>query len=508
MVESDLPWSSIGRYCKLLQDNGLWHPQEPIDENGASLAAKFIFQLTRQGRTETISDEEWGQILGPAPANVWDTTFSRRSLAAFVLESVRDQKPSANHPLWNPIVWEQLPTAALKAMKPPYNGEPSEKNVMVMLLKQDQLELVPLLLQRGWTWKDQVGCSIVSKQGWELFLKTGGDPHEIIAIGEPWEHHHKQVPLWQFLLEASHPSEELKNTLKEWAKANVADALKEKELKDYWTRLGRANTSVDVQKAVRALPNWHELRNELGQSPLLVAVHKNVSAVEALGKTAKGVAALKVVDANGWNLWHHLLADSRKFSKQALALASEHVPVRSDENKGLLVTLYTNIGSHSSQFFLTKNLITDTLAPSRKGAPSAEDWWAGSQEDLEKVARHWMGPDHYLGSFSSSGPSPADGCLGMAELVRNFPLPDGAPALLKGALALNELITANYRGGSDRYGLCDQWIAEGATLEMSEKFQQALEKALAGRPESLSRYRELVLNSSLEAAPTKSRPRM
>ena len=82
-------------------------------------------------------------------------------------------------------------------------------------------------------------------------------------------------------------------------------------------------------------------------------------------------------------------------------------------------------------------------------------------------------------------------------------------ALLKGAIALNELVTSSRRGGAERYGLCEQLVAESAVLDMSPKFQGEIEKALGKMgDEARALYKQLVLNGRLEPAAPRSRPRM
>ena len=141
-----------------------------------------------------------------------------------------------------------------------------------------------------------------------------------------------------------------------------------------------------------------------------------------------------------------------------------------------------------------------------------EDWWAGSPADLETLARAWMGDEQYIGSTSIQNSalfSSSEACDVLAELVRQFPPPSDAPPLLKGAIALNELVTSSRRGGAERYGLCEQLVAEGAVLDMSPKFQGEIEKALGKMgDEARALYKQLVLNGRLEPAAPRSRPRM
>jgi hypothetical protein len=243
-----------------------------------------------------------------------------------------------------------------------------------------------------------------------------------------------------------------------------------------------------------------------------------MSAVETIGKTAKALPALTAVDKFGWNLWHHLLSKGPKLTPAALTIAKEHVPPRSQADKGLLVSLYTREprrkGVSEMEILRSRNLFSPNgvLAATKKGAPTAEDWWAGSDADLRLLARAWMGNDRYIGSTSTSNNtwfSSHETCDVLADLVRQFPPPADIPPLLRGAIALNELVTSSRRGGAERYGLCEQLVAEGAVLDMSPKFQAEIEKALGKMgDEARALYKQLVLNGRLEPAAPRSRPRM
>ena len=149
------------------------------------------------------------------------------------------------------------------------------------------------------------------------------------------------------------------------------------------------------------------------------------------------------------------------------------------------------------------------LAAGKMGAPSAEDWWAGSPEELENLGRHWMGDHHYLGSKSSYNQRWFDVsnlCESISALAHAFPPPSDAPDLLRGALAINELLTASSRSGDERYALFDQLFAQGAVVEMTPKFREKIDEALTS-DESLSRLNGLLLNVRLSSAEPASKPR-
>ena len=519
MVESDLPWSAIQRYALLLEKQGFWNRDTPIDERNNPLVVSFMAHLGRKRfHDNPLGEDEWKQVFGLAPENVWEfkTSGYGETLATLVAKTFQEEETRNSY--WDPEVWKRLPVAALKDWVPSYRDpRRSEQNILSMLLSSDRIELAKILFSRGWTWKDNVARSIVSEKGWRFFLETGGNPYQELKRGEPGDNHYAQsIPLWRYLLESGHSNAELKEALREWAKANVSAELSQKDITDYWNRLDRVTGSAEVQKAVRSRPDWPTLRNADGESPLLVAAHQHMSAVETIGKTAKALPALTAVDKFGWNLWHHLLSEGQKVTGAALAIAKEHVPPRAQADKGLLVKLYTRKRKGVSQMNIlrSRNLFgpNGKLPASKPGVPTVEDWWAGSPADLETLARAWMGDEQYIGSTSIQNSalfSSSEACDVLAELVRQFPPPSDAPPLLKGAIALNELVTSSRRGGAERYGLCEQLVAEGAVLDMSPKFQGEIEKALGKMgDEARALYKQLVLNGRLEPAAPRSRPRM
>ncbi len=521
MIESDMPWSAIRRYTLLLEKQGFWHIDAPIDEHNNPLVVSFMAHLARKSyHGKVLDEEEWKQVFELAPENLWDFKASgyRDTLATMVARTFQEKETRNSY--WNPEVWKRLPVDTLKDWVASYREtHRSEQNILSMLFSSDRMELVKVLFSRGWTWKDNVARSIVSEQGWNFFLETGGNPHQELKRGDPGDHNYaKSIPLWRYLLESGHRNDSLKEASREWAKSNVSDALSQKDLTDYWNRLGRLTGSAEVQKAVRSRPDWPTLRNVDGESPLLMAAHQHMSAVETIGKTAKALPALTAVDKFGWNLWHHLLSNGPKLTATALAIAKEHVQPRSKADKGLLVSLYTRKprrkGVSEMEILRSRNLFgsSGALTATKKGVPTAEDWWAGSAADLEALARAWMGDDRYIGSTSTSSNtwfSSYETCDVLSDLVRQFPPPSDIPALLKGAIALNELVTSSRRGGPDRYGLCEQLVAEGAVLDMSPKFQVEIEKALTKMgDQATTLYKGLLLNGRLEPAAPRSRPRM
>lgn len=526
MITAEMPWSSIRRYALLLETQGLWEPQTPIGADNQPLAVAYLKSMvSRSQQLEShLSEEQWKDWFEWAPDNVWSLRLRSGTLAEGVLNTLQTSKSVLN-PFLSPILWNHFPEQTLRGWRGGSRDlEENGVGLLGILLTNNQLDPVRTLLKRGWSWRGVEGkaaSNIESAEAFELFLETGGDLFQEIQRGSKQDGDFKTLPLWRYLLEKEGANvydkthqNKLREVVSEWAKTHVADGLETKRLEDYWNSLGRRSGAAEVQKAVRAHPDWPTLKNREGQSPLVVALHKNMSAFEGLAKTSKALPALQGVDRQGWGVWHHALSEGKKLSSAALSVLKEKVPARLNPDKGLLVTLFAPSFSSemSTQGFLPEKKhfqSAGSLSAGKKDAPSSEDWWAGSPEQLENLARCWMGDRHYLGSKSSYNQRWFDVsnlCESISALAHAFPPPSDAPDLLRGALAINELLTASSRSGDERYALFDQLFAQGAVVEMTPKFREKIDEALTSG-ESLSRLNGLLLNVRLSSAEPASRPR-
>ena len=516
MVEADLPLSTLRRMSGALESQGLWFPSEPVNEQGLSLTAAWLF---RGKGTYHTSEEDLEWLVGlVANEEVWSARRYSHTFGEHFRNQLAENASGSGHVFWSPVLWASAPDSVLEALGPhSRHGKGSRETALRLVLGANKTELLPELFARGWSVRGpeaKAFSSIQSKAAWDFFLSQSGDPK--MTVKKRQNDQEVDVPLWKALLEShSHHHRtamaELHEVVEAWSKVLASDDLMQKQLNDYWKGLERGYNSADVQKAVRKHPQWPTLRNDKGQSPLFVALQRSIAAVEALGKMPKAIPALTAVDDQGWTLWHHLLArKDRNFHSPALyRLALEHVNPMPVAGLGLVASLFQNPPS-SPQFYLPESTaFGEVLAPA-KSTLTADVWWAGSEEQLETVARHWMGDEHYFGSKEINGRwSVSETCKSMAALVRAYPLPEDAPLLLRGAVAVNELVTHHQRFGDERYELFDRLIEQGCRIELSEKFKETFEKSLS--EEALPRYKRLVLTSlqfSEAPTPSRARPRM
>ncbi len=71
MIESDMPWSAIRRYALLLEKQGFWHIDAPIDEHNNPLVVSFMAHLARKSyHGKVLDEEEWKQVFELAPENL------------------------------------------------------------------------------------------------------------------------------------------------------------------------------------------------------------------------------------------------------------------------------------------------------------------------------------------------------------------------------------------------------------------------------------------------------
>ena len=523
MVSHEMPLDSIRRFAALLESQGLWTHMDPTGPNETPLAIAWLDALTRSNEATIPDVETLTWLLDGVPDDaLWSARDrNHQSLAQRLLSSAFDrQSGQGNRFFWLPELWHRFPKSELERYRS-RNSEPSDdaSTVFRAVVQADQTAVAKVLLDRGWSWNPPrgtpVGTRLQSPAMWELFLATGGNPMELVAVES--DKPKPRVPLWESLLASPSgraSSSGLPERLRQWGAAHDRQRLDKKDLNDYWKSLGRTRTQADVLQAVRARKDWADLRNENGQSPIHVALYSHVGIVEALGRTAKGKPLLAETDRFGWNLWHHLLAIGKTVGSGAWEMARAHAPCRPNPSKGLLVTLYLaepsakpsrplsfheslpNFGNQEQQW-----------SASRPGNPSAEDWWAGTPAELARLGRLWQGQDAYLGSKGTGGFfSFSREMEALSFLARIAPPPEHAPPELLGALVLAELVTCMRRGGADRFALADQWLAQGAVLAAHPKMQEQIEKALPLLPQDAGvRFQTLALRNAVAPAAAPSR---
>ena len=528
-LEAGLDPATVLRMARAFEQIGAWSVSAAVTDSGQSLAQAWLLRLTEYNPPDPPSSEALDFLLDGEPLAellardlpTRDLPGRRKTLARKILERLSSRNLSYRVAdfFWSPTLFSALPREELERFKrydhdslPP--GHPKTRDdIFRKAVHESRIEVALVLLERGWSWIPKAGNSaamdIASPQGWSLFLTTGGDPWMEV---EHQGHEDKliRMPLWKYLLshcagDSPKDTENLKTRVHEWAQANASRELSSKELDDYWRRLDRYGNLQDVMSRIRARKDWALLENPAGENVLMVGLRNHLGVVGKLAQVARATALFSQVDKAGWSLWHHLLERGKGVSDSDWKLAQAHAPARPDPNRGLLCSLASKgpLGHKA----LPEATVLEALGKG-PGALSPEDWWAGSSEDLERLAsslaQSYWGDRNQGGFFS---PARVPKCL--AALVRAFPPPDQIPPNLAAVLAFNELVNAAGGHNDDGLGFYDHLVASGAALSIGGKALEQMEKTASLLPTPLqSRFTQLRLSASLSppsSGPSKPR---
>lgn len=160
----------------------------------------------------------------------------------------------------------------------------------------------------------------------------------------------------------------------------------------YWDKIARTDRAKDTISAMRAHPNWMELRDVHGRSPWMHALlHCHSSRVCTQIGSGNAIAKMGTPDADGKNLWFYVCkAGSRQFSHlpnereiQFLDLIKASLPSSVDaEGRGIAIQLLQQASDTKNASMVLHDSVVSEVA-------STGDPWVGSEEDVAKAAGIW-----------------------------------------------------------------------------------------------------------------------
>jgi len=377
---------------------------------------------------------------------------------------------------------------------------------------KDRPDLVEVLLKRGWDW-GRHAQDIKSVPMWQLFLDSGGDPRQVVRRGDPGDNNSFNGPLWQYFAQRSYGSDEKFKELKELTQAfgkKASPALFEaEELRAYWRQVSLKSTLSELTKAINARKDWDVLRNDEGQNVLMVAMGKHKGIVSKLAEKAKGHKLFAEVDKRGWGMWHYMFGvESRSsWGLSDWSQVLESSPAQPDPSRGLVASVMLDSGTGFNQFAFP---IVRGLLENPK-APTAEQFWSGTPEVQDRLAKMLMGEKATLGSMESMGGnkyySSSQIVKNLSHLAHHRPLPSDATPLLRGAVALYVVLASNQSDAAP-LTVADDLIRAGARLDMHPEVQSKVENFLSHKgAEANARYRALTLGTTLEVTPSSPPPK-
>lgn len=523
--------SLVERTARAFQVTNKWDPLDPVNKEGACLLVAWLDHVfSGYGDIGSPGPETLSFLL--AGRQMKDILVSRpqpysRSLKDQLFAALQSSSPGPKADfIWSKEVLGALSDEDLRGFKWRNGGSSDGNDIMRVALSRDRLDVVEMLLERGWEWSDSsLGQFVSSPAAWDLFVGTGGDPFAP-TYDEDFSGNPIVRPLWKQLLETScfPSSTEAGVHIEAWAVKNAASEMKQKELQDYWKKLDHAGTLQSVLQSIRARKDWPDLVNENGENVLMVGTRKHIGVFEKLESIGKAKPLFSHVDDSGWSMWHHLLRLGSSASEGMWKTVLKSAPCRPDADSGLLVSMLNKPRGFEQKSLPSEKALKGVLSPTRPGTPRAEDWWAGTPDGLEKLARYLQGDTLdergmdkiYWGSiaqsnFANQGPyfSCSDFSKRLSALIHEVPPPDTLPPEVLGGLALNELMTARKRGGDPTHlDVCDRLISAGASISLSAKARETVDKALEGLPsECASRFNQLCLAASISPAAPAPRPR-
>lgn len=531
LLETKVSGRTIHRVASAFHTAGQWSPRDPVDKYGNCLLTLWLDKVFSNHGVEALPDEETLSFLldGRSLSEMLDVRPRPhgRSLREWLFHALEESRQSRVMDfLWSGQIVGSLSDEELRGFSSKHDVDhPDGNEIFRLALSKDRVEAVKSLLDRGWGWTDSSGQSmgvhISSEEAWGLFLDTGGDPFSLVK--SPTVEDEGQIkPLWRHLLETPHFSNTNDTAyLERWAQENAGQQMEQKEIEDYWKRLERRHTLQEVMQAIRGRKDWPHLTKGDGANVLMVGMDRHIGVFDKLAAMQKAKDLFSHVDNDGWSIWHYLISVGPKVSDGMWKVAIKHAPVRPDPESGLLVSLLSKVEKLDQQIFPTKEALQGVLNPNSPGAPTQEDWWAGTPSQLEKLGRYLQGDpmdpygrtNFYWGSASSQTWGAAFSAARSAErlsaLAHAVPPPLTAPPSVLGGVALNELMTAHTRSSSsERFCVCDEMIAAGASIRLSDRARERVEKALPTLPDGCSaRFEQLRLNASLAPVTPSSRPR-
>lgn len=542
-VGKGLDAGTIRRLATVLQSSGLWSPADPVDDEGRPLANAWLKKLRcthghySDDGVSLPDDTVLTWLLTGCPADQLWLSDKRPSVAVLdkeILDSLLSPRSAAlsykASPLWSPVLWRSFPERTLMDYgSGRYDRCHAGQAVLSRVVDCDQVDVVKVLFERGWRWESTQdtppGAGIKSTRMWEFFLASGGDPDQPIqdnGIGhENGRETTRTLPLWRYLLQKQvlgsgggrghDPT--LRQALRDWSAEHRADGLQSVDMERYWKGLTRSYNIADTLKAIRSIKEWPHLRNDHGQSPLMVVMDNDSGpgVIEALADNKRARSALAAVDAQGRSLWHYLLANGSNHEKvttktwKVLLDAADPQP---DVDEGLLPLLIKSGGHFFREYRFGADAALAAIDTMKFDMSSAA-WWGGSHRAQDRLAAYLVSSECIIGHLPAhtKKSSPISGFRRkVSDILACYPLPPGASPALHAALAANELLvvsdreTSNQRSG---YAMFDQLIG-GVVGQgvMAAPFAPEFESTAALRVDG-PRWRALLhtLNMSAQLLP-------
>ncbi len=519
-ISSGLKHSVIRRMAEVYQKAGLWSPDMSVVADGApaTLAQHWLAHAFLSGDEATPSQNTFSWLLSLQPAeDLWSSRPRYgQTLGEIAVRRLTDdnQGHEGTQLLMSPQLWEALPLHAMKTMAWNSRHRNPSANIFSFALGKDRVDLVEILLQRGWNWDGEDGevfsKGIQSAEMWELFLNSGGDPRQSVTYGDPSDHYYFKGPLWQFLAQVSPGHGDkfvaLKAAASEFGKRVSPQLFDAKALESYWKKISQTHGVVSLYSSVVSRKDWPQLLNDAGENVLMVAMRNSIGVIKKFADTKKGLPLFEHVDKAGWSLWHHFANVQGASATPAMddwKVVLQKAPIQPDPAHGLVTAVLLRDPNQLNQFAfkLPDNFWESPLAP------KPEQVWGGTRENQEAAARVLLG-DNCMMEYSLAE--------GLSKLLKNCPPPADCSPLLKGAVAayaLGRLSSFSCASFDEVKAQIDQ----GAVLVVtSDKTQKIINNRIAksnndrvkeAYQQLFSQGRSLLLGKTLPQASQPSAPK-
>lgn len=208
---------------------------------------------------------------------------------------------------------------------------------------------------------------------WQCAINEGVDFAQIVPFTNV-DGQNSTQSLWQKLAKKS---SELQQVAYRWAEENDLEQYQNFLLNNYWTGLDKGFwKQSDVVSALKAHPQWENLINHQGQSPLMVLSPKYAHQLNDIYKRVKVKNTLHHRDNEGRTLWYYLLQNfSFNMDPSVSASLLSHCPTSPSPitGQGFVAQL---MEKEDDNIWNIDHKFLSKLAKKS----SFEDWWASPEE--------------------------------------------------------------------------------------------------------------------------------